>query len=184
MTDITPRKRGFRPISRPAAQAPSPAMSDDSNPPVRKRIRPVIPVPDLEPKSSEAPPERYEIGYKKPPKSSQFQPGQSGNPKGRKKGTKGMKTLARETLTAKVTVRTTDGTKKMARIEALMHKFIELAMKGNPRAMLALFSMYENAIPDRADLDGKDLTGPPLTETDEAILSELRTLLMNEGDDK
>lgn len=181
MTDKTPRKRGFRPINKPADQAPSPAKFPEINPPLRKRIRPIIPV---EHKQSQASSARYEIGYKKPPKSTQFQPGQSGNPNGRKKGTKGMKTLARETLTAKVSVRTADGTKKMARIEALMHKFIELAMKGNPRAMLALFSMYENAIPDRTDSDGKDLAVPPLTETDEAILSELRILLMSEGDDK
>lgn len=181
MTDITPRKRGFRPINKPAARAPSPALSEDSNPPLRKRIRPIIPV---EQEQSQASSERYEIGYKKPPKSTQFQPGQSGNPNGRKKGTKGMKTLARETLTAKVTVRTTDGTKKMARIEALMHKLIELAMKGNPRAMLALFRLYENAIPDHEDADGADKAAPPLTETDEAILAELRTLLLSEGGSK
>jgi Family of unknown function (DUF5681) len=181
MTDKTSPKRGFRPVDKPAVQAPSPAMSPEINPPFRKRTRPVI-LPEH--KRSKTSPEQYEVGYKKPPKSSQFQPGQSGNPKGRKQGTKGMKTLARETLTAKVTVRTTDGTKKMARIEALMHKFIELAMKGNPRAMLALFSMYENAIPDRAYSDGADIATPPLTETDEAILAELRTLLMSEGDVK
>ena len=28
------------------------------------------------------------VGYKTPPKNTQFQPGQSGNPKGRPKGTK------------------------------------------------------------------------------------------------
>jgi Family of unknown function (DUF5681) len=184
MTDNRSRKRGFRPINRTTTQTPPPTMSQDINPAVRKRIRPVNPMRDLEHQRSEASPERYEIGYKKPPKHGQFQPGQSGNPKGRKQGTRGMKTLARETLTAKVTVRTTDGTKKMARIEALMHKFIELAMKGNPRAMLALFSMYESAIPDRPDLDARDVAVPPLTETDEAILAELRTLLMSEGEVK
>jgi len=30
----------------------------------------------------------YEVGYKKPPKQTQFKKGQSGNPKGRKKGSK------------------------------------------------------------------------------------------------
>ena len=35
----------------------------------------------------------YEIGYKKPPKHSKFKKGQSGNPKGRPKGSKSLKEL-------------------------------------------------------------------------------------------
>lgn len=34
----------------------------------------------------------YPVGYRKPPKHSQFKPGQSGNPRGRKKGSRGLKT--------------------------------------------------------------------------------------------
>lgn len=34
----------------------------------------------------------YDIGYGKPPKEHRFKPGQSGNPKGRKKGSRGLKT--------------------------------------------------------------------------------------------
>lgn len=33
----------------------------------------------------------YEVGYGKPPKEYRFAPGQSGNPKGRKKGSRGLK---------------------------------------------------------------------------------------------
>lgn len=32
------------------------------------------------------------VGYRKPPRHSQFRPGQSGNPRGRPKGTRGVKT--------------------------------------------------------------------------------------------
>ena len=32
------------------------------------------------------------VGYRKPPRHSQFKPGQSGNPRGRKKGSRGLKT--------------------------------------------------------------------------------------------
>ena len=40
----------------------------------------------------------YEVGYGKPPRKSQFKPGQSGNPKGRPKGRKGFSTILVEEL--------------------------------------------------------------------------------------
>ena len=37
-------------------------------------------------KKSEEKTDGYEVGYRKPPKHSQFKPGQSGNPNGRPRG--------------------------------------------------------------------------------------------------
>ena len=50
----------------------------------------------------------YEVGYKKPPKDTQFKPGQSGNPLGRPKGTKNLKTDLMEELGQKIVVREGD----------------------------------------------------------------------------
>jgi hypothetical protein len=51
----------------------------------------------------------YEVGYKKPPKHSQFKKGQSGNKKGRPKGSKNANTLIHEIANKEITVRAKNG---------------------------------------------------------------------------
>ena len=48
---------------------------------------------------------RYAVGYGRPPTSSQFQPGQSGNPKGRPKGTRNASSMARDALERTVNIK-------------------------------------------------------------------------------
>jgi hypothetical protein len=44
------------------------------------------------------------VGYRRPPKHSRFKPGQSGNPKGRRKGARGLKADLLEALNAQQTI--------------------------------------------------------------------------------
>lgn len=125
----------------------------------------------------------YEVGYRKPPLHTRFQPGRSGNPKGRPKAAKGLKTIARETLTQKVAVRTATGEKKMSRIEALLHKTAELAMKGNARALAEVLKLYAAAVPDAAASDSS-ASDEDLSATDLAILEALRSSWSPEGGDE
>ena len=74
-----------------------------------------------------------DVGYGKPPKHSQFQPGQSGNSKGRRKGSKNTATLLEEMLSEKITVREGDRTRKLSRMEAILHTQIVKALKGDPK---------------------------------------------------
>ena len=73
----------------------------------------------------------YQVGYGKPPKNSQFKPGQSGNPKGRPKGAKNLSTELLEELQEQVKV-SEDGkqktiSKQRAMIKSLMAKSVSQA---------------------------------------------------------
>jgi hypothetical protein len=73
-----------------------------------------------------------EVGYKKPPKYANFQPGQSGNPKGRPKKTKSPTGL--EVFDQLVTVTQKGKTKKIKAIDAVLSQLVIDAMKGDHKA--------------------------------------------------
>jgi hypothetical protein len=118
-------------------------MLHDQLPPARPRSRPVpvtsIATPRVEQHTlsdgtGAAKPD-YEVGYGKPPVHSRFQKGQSGNPKGRKKGSKNLNTLVTELLDERIAVNTPAGRRNVSRVEMLLRKLIEIGAKGNPRAI-------------------------------------------------
>jgi hypothetical protein len=106
----------------------------------------------------------YEVGYRKPPKHSQFKKGQSGNPAGRPKGSKGPQaadTLAR-LLFRKVPVSEGGVARRLPTWEVICHRLISGAMSGDHRAMRELFRQMESlgiAMPRTADKDGAPLSG-------------------------
>lgn len=148
------------PPNNPASSG-SPAYRDEADtaaspplPRVRVRSRPSeeAPSPTADAPGPDAGRTDYEVGYKKPPRDSQFQPGQSGNPRGRPKAAKDLNTLVRETMEAKITVRTASGETKMSRIEAVLHKTFELAMKGDHRALKLVISLCGSLVPEAEPL--------------------------------
>jgi Family of unknown function (DUF5681) len=54
-------------------------------------------------KNSEAPPD-YAVGYRRPPKASQFMAGKSGNPRGRPKGSRPVGAVLQDIMQQKVAV--------------------------------------------------------------------------------
>src|SRR5437868_15411219 len=60
----------------------------------------------------------YEVGYGKPPRHSRFKRGQSGNPRGRARGAKNLRTLLSEALNECVIVTENGGRRKGTQREA------------------------------------------------------------------
>lgn len=88
----------------------------------------------------------YAVGYGRPPKSTQWKKGQTGNPKGRKKGSKSIKTIVRGLFNRRVKVRDGDGVRKIAALEAMFLRFLERAMNGDAKAAAFLLDYYEEQI--------------------------------------
>jgi hypothetical protein len=78
------------------------------------------------------------IGYGKPPKHSQYKPGQSGYPRGRSKGARGFKTLVMKTLKAPVKVTSEGKSRKVTTIEAMLLRLREKGVVGGDHRSLAL----------------------------------------------
>jgi hypothetical protein len=83
----------------------------------------------------------YDVGYGKPPKQTQFKPGHSGNPRGRPKGTKNLKTDLMEELSEMVSVREGDRSQNVSKQRAVVKTLLAYTLKGDVRSAALLLSM-------------------------------------------
>ncbi len=80
-------------------------------------------------------PESYDVGYRKPPKSSRYKPGESGYKKGRPKGSKNVKTIFKEVFFKKEKIRINGETVKLTAMELMLRQMMSSACKGNLKAI-------------------------------------------------
>ncbi len=85
----------------------------------------------------------YEVGYRRPPLHTRFQAGVSGNPSGRRKGAKNLRTLVEDILREEIPLREGSVTKKITKAEAVVRGLVIGAMKGDSRSQMTLFRLAE-----------------------------------------
>jgi hypothetical protein len=131
-------------------------------------------LPSIAPNSSaDKPGEDYKVGPGRPPKEYQFKPGQSGNPKGRKRKPPSLlpdlKRLFEQALSEKVTLKQGDKeltlTMGAAGIKQLMAQFA----KGDRHARRDVFAYAEKL--------GIDLLASHRKEVEEALAADHQTIL-------
>jgi hypothetical protein len=89
----------------------------------------------------------YEVGYGKPPKEKQFGKGQSGNPKGRKKG-KIAGSILHGVLDQPVVITKDGRSRKVKFSEAFMHKVVAKALNGTTRDHVLLLRLILEHAPE------------------------------------
>src|SRR5215470_6837194 len=85
------------------------------------------------------------VGYRSPPVHTRFQPGKSGNPSGRAKGSQNFKTLFNKILNEKIAVREGSDVRKVSKAEAILRTVIVGALKGDVRHAAMLMKFAEQA---------------------------------------
>ena len=116
----------------------------------------------------------YAVGYGKPPRHSRFEPGQSGNPRGRPLGSKNLSSLLKKALDEPVIVVENNRRRRIAKREAIVKQFVNQSAKGDLKATQLLLSILRDlesrAEPGSADAD-------KITEADQQIIARIKARL-------
>jgi uncharacterized protein DUF5681 len=118
-------------------------------------------------KPKKAPKGDYTVGYAQPPKATQFQPGQSGNPAGRPRGRPSLDELLLEEAARVVKFKVGDKVMHIDRDRALLRRLFDVALQGNVRAIQIVTERLWQA---QATLAAKSDPEAPLTEEEVALL--------------
>lgn len=86
----------------------------------------------------------YKVGFCRPPLHTRFKPGQSGNPSGRVKGSKNLRTLFHQILNEHIPLQDGSQSKKITKAEAVVRRLVLGALKGDGRSLMTLMRIAEH----------------------------------------
>ncbi len=100
----------------------------------------------------------YNVGYRRPPKTTQFKKGESGNPKGRPKGSRSLQTILVEELKSSVTIHENGRSKTVKKGEVIVKQMVNKAMAGDHKAAHLVLGVsqqqeYQDALKESTAID-------------------------------
>jgi hypothetical protein len=115
--------------------------------------------PDDDADGSRPPPRDYRVGKGKPDKTKSWKPGQSGNRKGRPKGSKNLKTIARAAAKRTTTVFKNGRRLKQTYLEVGIEQLQRAVAQGSRGALRDYLAFLERHLdPNETKLSMNDLT--------------------------
>jgi hypothetical protein len=120
------------------------------------------------------------VGYRKPPAKTRFQPGQSGNPNGRPKGSVNLKTDLRSELSERIRIREGERSLKVSKQRAMLKALVAKALKGDARAANVVLTLVGKLFEPEAVAEQV----PALTSDDQAILERFLARRITEQEPK
>ncbi len=98
----------------------------------------------------------YRVGFGKPPRTSRFKPGESGNKKGRPKGSKNFATVISDELDDRVPISENGRRRKISKREVMIKQVVNKAAGGDLKAVQTILNEtrdHDSAPSGGADLD-------------------------------
>jgi hypothetical protein len=86
-----------------------------------------------------------QVGYGQPPLHSRFEKGRSGNPRGRPKGSRNLKSIILKRLFSLVDVRENGKSRRIPLLEAIFVKSSNDALQGRLKAFIDIFKLLQGA---------------------------------------
>jgi hypothetical protein len=117
--------------------------------------------------------DRYKVGYGRPPRSKQFKPGKSGNPKGRPKGSLNLVNDLAAELSEQIAVREGGRTRRISKQRALIKSLLAKGIQGEVRAAAAVLALYA-----RVNIESVDDGTKSIDDAELAILRRFAPRLL------
>lgn len=86
---------------------------------------------------------KNDVGYRRPPKATQFKKGRSGNPRGRPKGSRDIGNVLLDVIRQKIAVTENGRTRRMPALEVMLRRLTNEAVQNDQAALKLIITLIE-----------------------------------------